>query len=469
MTWLAVTAAVLVAVVIAHSVVRTVRLERLHEMARAAIPHDEPLRAILGRSLKSAQGEAVPASELAAYAGVTAAELVWHWATIDHRVIEAAAFSSTEPIHNGFDFAHYIHAHYDSLTEAGKQGFADRLMGYVGEQHVADLLADHSHAVTVADTSNQAVWDLLVDGHAANVKTVADIASIEADAAAHPHVIYYVPEDAHGHAAGNIVQLAGFKHDAAAEAVHDSIDSAHGILHHLPWVTIGFAVYRNYRAAQQGKDIGVAIHDTIAESIGRGTGVVVGAKTGAVIGTALGGPIGTFLGAIVGSITGGLLGNAVVNVYKQRPLMHALERLENALERFGATYANRIEEIRALARAPLQRMEDELRRIAETVDHRKHSWRWWLWPDFYTVLLEEAMAASGRYLKRAREDAQAVESVLNDAVTTHRYAKLGALMANFPMVRERLGCDAAALEAVHNAREEVLFQRKQLNPSFGTA
>lgn len=224
-------------------------------------------------------------SELAAYGGLIAAEYAWSWATIDPDVIRAAAFSSTARIDNGFQLVQYLHDHYDSLGEAGKAGFTHRLVGYVGEQKAASLLLAQGHIVEVAHTANQPVWDLLVDHHATNVKTISDIASIQAEALAHGHVTYFlVPEDAHGHAIGNVQVLHGFSHAAADHAVHHAIASTHGEVAshatgmHLPWVTVAFAVQRNWLAVNQGRDVSVAVNYGIAESIGRGGGGLIGAK-----------------------------------------------------------------------------------------------------------------------------------------------------------------------------------------------
>jgi hypothetical protein len=245
-------------------VIRALRVNLLRSRAGQKMETSSSERQAFAKTFSHLTGDTTTVAELGAYASLTAAEFVWTWASISPEVIKAADFSSSYGIHNGFQFAEYVHTHLDTLSGAAKDGFLNHLLGYLGEQQAAELLIHQGHLVQVAASATQPVWDMYVDGHAANIKTVADIASIKAEAAAHPGVLYLVPEDAHGHAAGNIAHLSGFSHESAKESLHEAVSSAHGeaavhgLVHHLPVVTIAFAAYRNYKAVQKGKDSWVA-------------------------------------------------------------------------------------------------------------------------------------------------------------------------------------------------------------------
>jgi hypothetical protein len=189
--------------------VRLLRISHLREQARQKMQWGAEEAQALRNQMGHFARQPINQAELAAYGLVSASEFVWSWARIDPSIIHAAAFSSTEPIHSGFDFAQFLHSHYDTLGPAAKEGFYDRLAGYVGEQQVADLLVQQGHVVHAAATATQPVWDLLVDGHPVNVKTVQDIASIKAEAMAHQGVTYIVPSDAHGHLTANMAHLVG--------------------------------------------------------------------------------------------------------------------------------------------------------------------------------------------------------------------------------------------------------------------
>ena len=425
----------------------------------------------LAKTISQLTSDKVTAAELGSYGVTTAADFVWSWATVDPNVIKAADFGSSYDIHNGFQFAQYLHDHFDALTTGAKDGFLNRLLGYIGERQAADILAHQGHVIELATTANQPVWDLLVDGHAVNIKTVADIASVKAEAIAHPGVLYLVPEDAHGHAAGNIVHLAGFKHEVAKESLHEALSSAkgetalHSLFHHLPLVTIGFSAYRNIKAVQKGKDPLVAVHHGVAETVGRGTGVLLGAKGGAAAGLFFG-PAGALVGGMLGGFGGALLGGAVAEKYKKIPLQKAMDNFDRELSIFGRSFRLHFGEIRQYLQAPLIRMQCSLRDLTEESEKRKSTLRWKVWPDFYTVLLDEAIKNGVTHVQTEQCNVTRVNGIFDEAEKTHSYTKVGLVMVNSPAVRELVGFDPALLEQVKISRQQLFYQRKQYNPNF---
>jgi hypothetical protein len=425
----------------------------------------------LAETISELTNDKVTAAELGSYGVITAADFVWSWATIDPNVIKAADFGSSYDIHNGFQFAQYLHSHFDALTTGAKDGFLNRLLGYIGERQAADILAHQGHIVELAATANQPVWDLLVDGHAVNIKTVADIASVKAEAVAHPGVLYLVPEDAHGHATGNIVHLAGFNHEAAKESLHEALSSAkgetalHSLFHHLPLVTIGFTAYRNIKAVQKGKNPLVAVHHGVAETVGRGTGVLLGAKGGAAAGFFFG-PAGALIGGVLGGFGGALLGGAAAEKYKKIPLQKAMNNFDQELNIFGRSFRLHFDEIHQYLQAPLVRMQCSLRDLTGEAEKRKKTLRWKLWPDFYTVLLDEAIKNGLTRVQTEQNNVVRVNMILNEATKTHSYTKVGLIMVNSPAIRELVGFDPALLERIEVSRQQLFYQRKQYNPNF---
>ena len=425
----------------------------------------------LSDQIRQFAGQPINQAELASYGTLTAAEFVWSWARIDPTVIKAAAFSSSVPIHSGYDFAQYIHAHYDTLGAVAQEGFFNRLMGYVGEQQVADLLAHQGHMVQMAASSTQPVWDMLIDGHPVNVKTVQDIASIKAEALTHHGVTYLVPTDAHGHLLGNMHHVAGFHHNAVHSSLHEGIASAHGehALHglgmHLPLLTVGFSAYRNYQEMQRGKDAAVAIKHTVVESVGKGTDGVVGAKAGALAGSFLG-PLGILAGGVLGAVGGGLLGGVVANHVKRKPLETAMARMESALHEYGASFADKLETVRGYLEAPLLRMRSSLGQIESNLIQRQSRLRWWIWPDFYTVLLEATAARGRQEIAKEQENVQRVVRVFEQTKQSKRFTEIGVIMANHPAISELVGDSPNELKTVRAARQKVFYERKQLDVAF---
>lgn len=450
-------------------IARSVKLAILKGIARAKINIDKAAKARIADLTSRISGEKF---ELGSYVGLTTAEFIWNWAVIDPQLIQAADFAGTESIKNGFDFASYIHSNYDSLSVAGKEGFINRLTGYLGEQKVAAALDHAGHSVQIADTANQPVWDLVVDGHHANVKTIADTASIKADALAHHNVNYIVPSDVHSHTGGNIVPLEGFSHDSTKEAVKDGISAAHGenALHglgfHLPFITIGIAAYRNYKQVKDhGKDPGVAFNHTIVESIGRGTGVVLGAKAGALVGS-VGGPVGMLVGAVITGTIGAIFGGSLAEKWKRKSLDNAVTNLDYALDQYGRSFRPRINAIKETVKSPVKRMETACSRLNDEVRRRTMNLRYILWPDSYTVLLSEAAKTGFGVLRAETDKVKDALSTIDNINSQGEWEKLGAYMANSPDLSRKVGYDPRLLDSVMSARRSVLRERRNLNPEL---
>ncbi|MBP6965145.1 MAG: hypothetical protein KBC96_12140 [Armatimonadetes bacterium] len=462
--WPAVTLAA--AVVGTWLAARAVRVASLRRIARTRLRDSSPD----ARRFVKRLGKA----ELAAYGSVTLAEFLWVWHNINPDLIQAADFASAESITSGWDFANYIHGAYDSLPAAGKEGFLSRLEGYVAEQHVAAAFDKAGYAVQVAETSNQPVWDLLVDGHAVNVKSVADIGSIKQAALDHPDITYIVPEHIHATAElPNVFPMPGFDHDAIKESVKDGVSSAHGegaadaLGVHLPVITIAFATYRNYKLVKDyGKEPMVARGHGIVESVGRGVGVVAGGKVGAAAGFAVGGPVGAVLGAIGLGIAGAIAGGGVAEWFKSRELRASLAELESALYDFGASFRSKMPAIRSLISARLARAEESRCGLARELRRRWFNLRTLLWPDLCTVTLGESVAVADGSIARAREQTSKALARLGDIERTGDWKSLGLIMANAPEVRNRVGFDRGLLDRIKAFRAKILRERKRLNPKL---
>lgn len=407
--------------------------------------------------------------ELAAMAGLSAVELLWHWQQIDPEMIAAADFCSSMDIKSGFDFARYIDQHVSGMNAESLTGFKYRLMGYVGEQRVATLLSDQGHVVEVATTANQPVWDLMVDGHAVNVKTVADLAEIKTTALAHPDVTYIVPIDARGTLTDNMQRLEGFSHHqmhhATDQAIIDTspVDAIDTAAMHLPIIPMVFSIVRNRKAVQQGRDLDVAAKHVALDTLGRGGGAGLGALIGGTVGTLVG-PVGTVVGTALGGILGSLLGAHCVDEIKKIPLKRTIHLFEQQLHEFGRVYANRLARVLHILYQPHTRQQQCLVQIEHQLKHRQKGWRWWLFPDFYTVLLAQTQQYAVQQLEQQHCHLQKIETQLNQAQQQGDYRPLGLVILNVPEMREILGVDLLRLRSVQQQRENVYYERSQLHP-----
>lgn len=415
-------------------------------------------------------GHSISRPEQLTLAAMTSAELLWHWASIDPQVIAAADFSSTLEINNGWDYANFVHQQIDGLSGAQLQGFSNRLQGYIGEQRVTELLEAQGQQVEEALTANQPIWDLQVNDQAINVKTVQDIASIKETALAHPDVMYIVPEDAAGEAGDNIVRLADFNHAAVSHQLHQSIEDAHGSTAfeamgvHLPLVSMAFSLHRNAKAVDQGRHWHVAAQHVVIDTATRGIGTAIGAGIGGTIGSIIG-PIGTMAGAVAGGVIGGYFSAQLGNEIKQLPLKKALDAFETQLQAFGAVYSNRLDRVIDVLKRPYQRKAAHLTKLSEQLAVRQRGLRWWVWPDFYTVALQEAQQHGRQHQQRQQEVLNQIEQTLRQADGQQNHQPLGLIMLNVPEMREILGVDLIALRQLAEQREQVYLQRTQLDPA----
>lgn len=105
---------------------------------------------------------------VAAVAGLTAADILFDAMAIDPQVAAAADFSRAEDIDNIFRFGAFA-TRFESMEGAAQAGAENQLRGYVAEMTVATRLGEE-HDVSLPETANNPGYDLLVDGQPFQVK-----------------------------------------------------------------------------------------------------------------------------------------------------------------------------------------------------------------------------------------------------------------------------------------------------------
>lgn len=130
---------------------------------------------------------AVERTELAAVAGLTLGEVLYSAASIDPRVVAAVDFSRSEDLADIFAFGAFA-ARAAEVAGAAGVGAANNIRGYVAEQIVATQLVAKGHDVSLPETSNNAGFDLVVDGLPVQVKCLTDASSLASHFAAYPDI-----------------------------------------------------------------------------------------------------------------------------------------------------------------------------------------------------------------------------------------------------------------------------------------
>ena len=297
----------------------------------------------------------------------------------------------------------FPHDEWTGLT----QGALRTLQGHVGEAVVFDHLASAGGHVEMADAPNQAGWDLLLQGHEINVKTVADVQSLAHHFDKYPDIPVIVPGDAAhlpadaihfdpSHGVGELMQALtnhnghlvivddALSHAEMVDHVHNATDAALGIadIHpHVPFITMALTGYREARLLWNSKtDVTTAAGHVASDAIGAGGGAFAGAKAGALVGSIFG-PAGTLVGGFAGAVGGAIGGRLFSNKVKRAPLEAALVRYNENRAELGAVAeadGKQAEEAFGRARQTRQHELDKMVRAEqERIDHlvkRANAW-----------------------------------------------------------------------------------------------
>lgn len=330
-------------------------------------------------------------------AGAEAALLYGHglyekFQQVDDHVYEAMSRLAS---HNIANLAN-LHASlgeykHDILGEISK-GVLSKWKGHLAEVYAAEHFSHAGHVVDWPATSNQEGYDFFLDGHAVNIKLVADASSLHEHFARFPDIPVVVPHDANlgalsqgafHFAAGDGLdqQLDTFLSSAVPhkiivddalsaaaikEQAMDSADVAVGgagaAEAHFPWITLATASWREGRLLYENKtDLKSASKNLAADVTGRGGGALLGAKAGATLGTVFAPGLGTAVGGLLGGIVGGVSGGMASNAFKRRDLVAALELTSEAQAELKGLQAR-------LERTSTQKVEQRKHQLQSDMD-----------------------------------------------------------------------------------------------------
>lgn len=248
----------------------------------------------------------------------------------------------------------YKHDFWDGLSAKALH----KVAGHVAEEHVAQHFTQAGVEVEWPETSNQAGWDLLLDGQQVNVKLLRDAANLSAHFAKYPHIPSIIPADADNIPAnayyfdpadglGQIANLlrsgqentvivdTSLSHDAvmdqteyAADALLGTSDAVDAAAPGIPFITLALSGWREAKLLSDSKtDLRSAAKNVSLDIVGTSAGGIAGAKLGGLVGSALG-PPGAALGALLGGIGGAVVGRAGTNKVKHMPYDSAVARVK---------------------------------------------------------------------------------------------------------------------------------------------
>ncbi|MFT3912599.1 MAG: hypothetical protein QM704_00520 [Anaeromyxobacteraceae bacterium] len=286
-----------------------------------------------------------------------AAAYAWSWATLDEHLFQAIEHMTHQSVASLSDL-HRAVTGWDSVTPGGdvSEALVNKVKGHLAEWLAADHLHTAGHAPAMPIDSNQAGWDLQIDGQPFNVKLVGDFSNLSEHFATNPDIPVIVPHDMAGlpddaiHFDGaHPIDLVAAKEAGATVFVDDALSHADvtdaaqsglevGAGHvslHVPWITMGISAFREGKLLLKGHtDLGRMVKNVAVDTAAVGGGGALGMKAGAAIGTFIAPGLGTAIGAGIGGIFGGLAGRKVANRVKRAPLENAKGEFEEAVASF---------------------------------------------------------------------------------------------------------------------------------------
>ena len=280
----------------------------------------------------------------------------WRWKSVDDHVFQAFEQLSHDHVGGLADLLNLVDAKQYAI---GSAGFHYKLLGHVGEWHVREHLDNAGAAVVMPRSTNEPGLDLWADGHAINVKTVADAgAAASQHFADYPGIPIIVPSDAvhiptdalhFGHAAWlSSSELAEHDHLTIVDDALSHADIAENTSHatdvlqdsgahlHFPLVTMAVSGFREGRLVANGStNLARAAKNVVVDTAAVGGGGAIGMKAGALAGTVFG-PVGTVIGGIAGGILGAFGGRAAAKTIKRAPLEAAKLAYEATVSQYSS-------------------------------------------------------------------------------------------------------------------------------------
>ncbi|MBK6471216.1 MAG: hypothetical protein IPF94_10915 [Betaproteobacteria bacterium] len=246
--------------------------------------------------------------DMAAMSVLTLGELAYHIHSLDPAVLAAADFSRVEDLDDPIAFAAFAHS-IEALGADSHLGAISNLKGYVAEQVVAGELVRQGHLVEFPDTSNQAGWDIAVDGVKFQVKNATDLDLLarhfdkgyDYPILANSEVAELLSKAAdEGHVpawADRVHFVEGYSQDSVQQLTDQTLDAGDAMLHpHVPIFAVTLGAIRQWGRYSSGQVSGSqAVQTVLVNGAFSASLAVAGNFAGVAIGMLVFGPAGALV------------------------------------------------------------------------------------------------------------------------------------------------------------------------------
>ncbi|NZA27788.1 hypothetical protein H0E84_15525 [Luteimonas sp. SJ-92] len=245
-------------------------------------------------------------------AGLTLGDIAYNAYSLDPLVLEAADFSRIDVLDDPVAFAAFAHR-IESMDASAHLGAVSNLKGYVAERVVAARLIEQGHVVEFPAASNEAGWDVAVDGVRFQVKDVGSLAGLQQ----HFDSGYDYPVIANAEVADELAArsaddlpewadqihfVEGYSNEVVEHVTRSSFEAGGDMLHpDVPLFTLVLSGIRNLERVNRDEITGTqAFQEVLLDGGARAGLAVAGNYVGVGVGLLLFGPAGALvLGAVM--------------------------------------------------------------------------------------------------------------------------------------------------------------------------
>ncbi len=279
---------------------------------------------------------------MAAVAALSAGDILYNALSIDPMVLAAADFSRSEELGDIFHFGAFAER-IGSMTSAAAAGAENNLRGYVSEQLVAARLTEIGHVISFPETSNNAGFDLVVDGVPFQVKCLKSLEGLREHFSKYPDMPVYANAelseavvDSGAEWAKLVFYVDGFDREIADLIMATSMEAAEALGDlNVPYFAMTISAARNlYRVWRGRMPLSDLPFSVVVDASVKGGLSAIGSLSGKAIGLFAFGPAGAFVLGGVGGV-GALAGAGWTREQATRLLSSEwLSELDAATERF---------------------------------------------------------------------------------------------------------------------------------------
>lgn len=410
--------------------------------------------------------------------GLLLGEYLWQIYTIDSSIVKAVDFSSAENLDSNYAVSEYLMTNMLHHDADSFLGFKNRLVGYIGEQRVAEILQQQNIEATWASTTNQEIWDLKINDELINVKTILDIHSIKTTALAHPDVTYIVPEDTYQDIGVNNIQpLEGFNHQEIHQSLDETYDKIDGsnafdsFGTHLPVVGGIMALNERAHLLKAGGDPHAVNKNILIDFGSKTAGSLAMAKIGSAIGMGLGSLVfmpvaGGIIGGVLGALWGSKKGQKFGKKLKELDLEIQKIKLNKYLEDFGHQYLCYIPKIKSVISKPLLQQEEKLKQFQEVFINSLPQGHWYhhIFPNKNRIFFAELKKIADNHYEQQKIRSQTSLKYLDQLQKNQDTKALAVLILNNVHLRDFMYVDLMKVKQIYAQKDKVYYERYKLYP-----